>query len=205
MDFRKLEYFVTVADEGSITAAAGRLHMSQPPLSTQLKLLEEELGVRLFERGSRSIRLTDAGKMLYQRARGILDMAADAEREVKDFGDGLQGSLRLGVISSAGSGRFYANIRSFKARYPRVLFEIREGNTYALLELLRQGQIEAALLRTPFVTEGMKCRYLEREAMMAVGAREYFDGILLPGQAAEAGRAEAVRQEDREEAVRHKL
>lgn len=199
MDFRKLEYFVTVADEGSITAAAGRLHMSQPPLSTQLKLLEEELGVRLFERGSRSIRLTDAGKMLYQRARGILDMAADAEREVKDFGDGLQGSLRLGVISSAGSGRFYANIRSFKARYPRVLFEIREGNTYALLELLRQGQIEAALLRTPFVTEGMKCRYLEREAMMAVGAREYFDGILLPGQAAEAGRAEAVRQEDREE------
>ena len=202
MDFRKLEYFVTVADEGSITAAAGRLHMSQPPLSTQLKLLEEELGVRLFERGSRSIRLTDAGKMLYQRARGILDMAADAEREVKDFGDGLQGSLRLGVISSAGSGRFYANIRSFKARYPRVLFEIREGNTYALLELLRQGQIEAALLRTPFVTEGMKCRYLEREAMMAVGAREYFDGILLPGQAAEAGRAEAVRQEDREEAVR---
>ena len=200
MDFRKLEYFVTVADEGSITAAAGRLHMSQPPLSTQLKLLEEELGVRLFERGSRSIRLTDAGKMLYQRARGILDMAADAEREVKDFGDGLQGSLRLGVISSAGSGRFYANIRSFKARYPRVLFEIREGNTYALLELLRQGQIEAALLRTPFVTEGMKCRYLEREAMMAVGAREYFDGILPPGQAAEAGRAEAVRQEDWEEA-----
>ncbi len=177
MDLRKLEYFVSVADEGNITAAAGKLHMSQPPLSTQLRLLEEELGVKLFERGSRSIRLTDAGTILYHRARGILDMTEDTVREVKDFGDGLGGSLRLGVISSAGSEQFYRNIQTFKERYPRVLFEIREGNTYVLLELLRQGQIEAALLRTPFATEGMQCRYLEREAMMAVGAEEYFAGI----------------------------
>ena len=74
MDIRKLQYFTAIVDEGSITGAAKRLHMSQPPLSTQMKLLEEELGVILFDRGSRNIQLTDAGKLLYNRAHAILEL-----------------------------------------------------------------------------------------------------------------------------------
>lgn len=69
MDLKQLDYFTAIVDEGSISAAAKKLHISQPPLSTQMKSLERELGAVLFERGLRSITLTDAGKLMYQRAK----------------------------------------------------------------------------------------------------------------------------------------
>ena len=78
MDLKQLKYFVTVAEEGTISAAAKKLFMSQPPLSTQMKLLEQELGCPLFERGQKHIRLTDTGKLLYDRAQNILKMEAKA-------------------------------------------------------------------------------------------------------------------------------
>ena len=81
MNFKQLEYFVAVADAGSISSAARSLHISQPPLSTQMHLLEEELGQSLFERGSRSIKLTDAGRFFYERAQSILDMAEGTRKE----------------------------------------------------------------------------------------------------------------------------
>ena len=71
MDLKQLKYFVTVAEEGTISAAAKKLFMSQPPLSIQMKLLEQELGCPLFERGQKHIRLTDTGKLLYDRAQNI--------------------------------------------------------------------------------------------------------------------------------------
>ena len=177
MDIRQLQYFVRIADEGSITGAARSLHMSQPPLSMQMKLLEEELGVTLFDRGSRTIRLTDAGKLLYNRAQGILELSGATVRELKDFGNGLAGTLRLGLISSAGTGEIGRRMRRFSKKYPEVRYEISEGNTYELLEMLRQGRIEVALARTPFPTEGLSCVYLEAEPMMAVGEASYFDGL----------------------------
>lgn len=77
MDLKQLKYFVTVAEEGTISAAAKKLFMSQPPLSIQMKLLEQELGCPLFERGQKHIRLTDTGKLLYDRAQNILKMEAE--------------------------------------------------------------------------------------------------------------------------------
>ena len=120
MDIRKLQYFTAIVDEGSITGAAKRLHMSQPPLSTQMKLLEEELGVILFDRGSRNIQLTDAGKLLYNRAHAILELSEAAVQELKDFGNGLSGTLRLGMISSAATGTVCGWMKEFAEKYPAV-------------------------------------------------------------------------------------
>lgn len=75
MDLKQLQSFVTIAQEGSISAAAKKLHISQPPLSQQLKALERELGVVLLERGPRHVQLTDAGQLLYERALGMLELA----------------------------------------------------------------------------------------------------------------------------------
>ena len=95
MDLKQLSYFTAIVDEGSISAAAKKLHISQPPLSNQMKSLEAELGVVLFERGLRSITLTDAGKLMYERANTILDMASAAKMEIDSLGNGLRGTLRI--------------------------------------------------------------------------------------------------------------
>ncbi len=176
MDIRRLQYFVAVVEAGSITGAAKKLHMSQPPLSTQMKLLEEELDVILFDRGSRNIQLTDAGRILYNRAVGILEMSEAAVQELKEFGNGVQGALRLGMISSAGTADICERIKRFAERYPKVTFEICEGNTLQLLEQLRQGRIETTLVRTPFSADGLEYRIIQEEPMMAVGAEKYFAG-----------------------------
>ncbi len=82
MDFKQLEYFKAIVEEGTISAAARRLHMSQPPLSYQMKMLEEELQVQLFLRGTKRITLTEAGKVLYERAGSLLTMTDITKREV---------------------------------------------------------------------------------------------------------------------------
>ena len=179
MEIKQLEYFQAVVEEGSISAAARRLHLTQPPLSLQMRLLEEELGVRLLERGPRRVSLTDAGKLLYKRAASILEMTSSTVRELDDFARGLSGVLRLGTVSTSGPALLYQRIPVFHAAYPKVRFEIQEGNTFELLELLAAGIIETAVVRTPFQEEGLGIRYLEEEPMAAVG---------LPGLLPDAGR-----------------
>ncbi len=83
MDLKQLRYFTTVAEEGTISAAAKKLFMSQPPLSTQMKLLEQELGCSLFERGQKHIRLTETGRLLYDRAQTLLRMEASMRQDVE--------------------------------------------------------------------------------------------------------------------------
>ena len=174
MNFKQLEYFVAVADAGSISSAARSLHISQPPLSTQMHLLEEELGQSLFERGSRSIKLTDAGRFFYERAQSILDMAEGTRKDMEQLGKGLIGALRLGMISSVQTGPVIESIILSRQNHPGVLFRIYEGNTYQLLDKLSTGQIHAALVRTPFPEDGLECRYLVQEPMVAVGQESFF-------------------------------
>ncbi|HAB59653.1 MAG TPA: LysR family transcriptional regulator, partial [Lachnospiraceae bacterium] len=129
MNIKQLQYFLTVAEAGSITAAAKRLHISQPPLSNQMQLLENELGTKLFERGSRKITLTYAGQILYNRAQTIVDLSSAAIREITDLGTGLQGTIHLGTISSCGVVLLDKHIKHFHNQYPDVNFELYEGNT----------------------------------------------------------------------------
>ena len=85
MDLKQLKYFVTVAEQGTISAAAKKLYMSQPPLSTQMKLIEQELGCQLFERGQKHIRLTESGKLLYERAQTMIKMESVMRQELAAF------------------------------------------------------------------------------------------------------------------------
>ena len=177
MDLKQLHYFVTVVEEGSISAAARRLYLSQPPLSAQIHCLEVELGCQLFERGPRKIRLSQAGRMLYDRATAILEMAQLTRRELMAYQQGSSGTLRLGAISSVASTLLSGWLQTFHQVYPRICFEIFEGNTYQLLDQLQDGRLDLALIRTPFSARGFQCTYLLREPMMAVGKPS-----LLPGE-----------------------
>ena len=100
MDLKQLRYFMAIVEERQITAAARRLHMAQPPLSNQMKMLEDEIGLKLFQRGPHHIELTEAGELLAARAAQLLDMAAMTKRELKDFRQGLCGTLAIGTVSS---------------------------------------------------------------------------------------------------------
>lgn len=176
MDIKQLKYFLTIAEEGQITSAAKKLNMSQPPLSQQLKLLEEELGVKLVERGSRHLQLTETGKLLMNRSRQILELTNSVIKEVKDFSEGLQGTLSIGTVSSSGSTLLNERVSEFHKKYNRIKFEIYEGNTFTLIDLLNKGIIEAGIVRTPFNALNLECKYVKVEPMIAAIPKEYYSG-----------------------------
>lgn len=174
---RQLYYFTVIAENESFTAAAKKLGLSQPPLSKQIMLLEEELGVRLFKRGSRKTELTEAGAYLYSRAKDILSIMENVTEELKHFPSSAKGVLRLGTISSSGNFLIHDFLKSFCAAHPHVRFEITEGNTYELLEKMKNGTVECAIVRTPFNTEGFECIFGPKEPFMAVGEPSFFTGL----------------------------
>ncbi|MHB1653050.1 MAG: LysR family transcriptional regulator [Desulfitobacteriaceae bacterium] len=166
MDIRQLTYFLAIIEEGNITRAAERLHIAQPPLSQQLKLLEDELGVKLVERSTRKMQITDAGQMLRQRAKQMLELMETTIKELKDYNEGLQGTLSIGTISS-GAMLLSKRIHSFHQIYPGINFQIREGGTYEILELLKSRVIEIGIIRTPLNTEAYESICLPNEPMVA--------------------------------------
>ncbi len=180
MDFRQLLYFTAVVNEGTISAAAKKLHMTQPPLSTQIRMLEDEMGCLLFERGSRSIRLTDAGRIMYERASVLLRMSSQLKDELDACSRGSHGTLRLGVISSVSSTLCCQWFRGFHEACPDVRFEVSEANTYQLLETLQNGLLELAIVRTPFPTGDFLSIPLKSEQVFAVGHRKFFEELSAP-------------------------
>lgn len=173
MDIKQLRYFLTIAEEGQITAAAKKLQMAQPPLSQQLKLLEDELGVKLAERGPRSIQLTDAGVMLQRRAQQIVALADSTSREIRDIAKGLSGTLQVGTVSSSGAALLTDRLIEFHQTYEGVKFEIHEGNTFHIIDLLESGVIEIGIVRTPFHTGGLNWITMKQEPMIAVMAPRF--------------------------------
>lgn len=175
MDIRQLTYFMVIAEEGQITAAARRLHMAQPPLSQQMKALEEELGVQLLQREPRSVTLTDAGEILYRRARQILTLTDSTRREIADFKNGLRGT-----VSSSGSVILRPALRQFHASHRGIRFEIYDGNTFRVLDMLGKGLIEIGIVRTPFKQDAFDCTLLPEEPMVLAYADTLADPS--PGQ-----------------------
>ena len=182
MDIRQLLYFTTIAEEGSISAAAKKLHLSQPPLSYQMKLLEEELHLPLIERSARGIALTEAGRVLYKRAQGILELSELTRKEMLAMASGFTGTLHLGTVSSSGASLLGWRIPAFHQKYPQIGFAIHEGNTFELMEMLESGLIELAIVRTPFHNDQLNCLYLSPEPMIAAGAASFFPAGMPSGQ-----------------------
>lgn len=156
MDLRSLNYFSVVAEELNFTRAAERLNMSQPPLSNQIKGLEEELGVQLFIRGSRNLQLTEAGKLLYRRAEQLLDLAERTREEVGALSMGLSGTICVGSV--AGRAPFLAAewLAGFREEYPLVRFEIVNGSSDDITDQILRGMIEVGVIAAPYDNEHLE-------------------------------------------------
>lgn len=177
MDIKTLQYFIAVVESTSITKAAKVLHISQPPLSQQIKQLERELGTQLLERGPRYVTLTSAGETLYRRAKNIVAFTEDTCREIQNIGCGNSGHIRIGIISSF-DPKLLSNILSqFYSNYPGVRFDFYERNTYDLLDSLENNLIELAFVRTPFVNDAYQKILLSEDPMSAVGAKQFFENL----------------------------
>ena len=168
MNLKQLEYFVAIAEEGQITAAARRLHISQPPLSYELAQLERKLGTQLVRRGPRGVTLTEAGRLLHERAARILAMATATAREVSSVGKGLTGTLCLAICDSAAGLAPGARLAQLAERAPDVTVEVRCGSVPKVLELVAGGIAEVGVVRTPFSSQGLRCRYAPAEPLVAV-------------------------------------
>ncbi|MBB6634335.1 LysR family transcriptional regulator [Cohnella thailandensis] len=177
MDLRQLRYFLAVAEQGQVTRAAKALNMEQPPLSRQLKLIEEELGVLLFDRSGRSFTLTAAGQLLKKRAEALLGQFDEALSEVKQLEEGLVGTLAIGSVVSCIS-LLPSRIREFGRRYPRVTYKIQEGDHFLLGHYLDTRQIELILSRLPFEAgldeERYSIKQLPSDPFVAILPRSWF-------------------------------
>lgn len=149
MDLKSLRYFLAIADEGSISAAAESLNLSQPNISRQMTLLEKELGAKLFERGSRRIVLTEEGMLLRRRAVEILQLADTAVTEIGSAGKDVIGTVRIGCGETDAMRVVARAIRRFSETHPMVRFELHSGNAEDVSDLLERGLVDFGLLIEP--------------------------------------------------------
>ena len=150
MDIKDLKYFVVVAEELNITKASKILMMSQPPLSTQMKELEEELGTTLFIRGKKQLTLTESGKLLYIKAKDILSLVDKAKNEILDINLGLSGTISIGLVGGVAPDIVANWIVEFKKQYPLIHFRVIDGNSDDLIEKMRGGLISLAVVEEPY-------------------------------------------------------
>jgi DNA-binding transcriptional LysR family regulator len=167
MNFQRLRYFVVVAEELNFSRAAERLHMAQPPLSYQIKRLEEELGAQLFHRTKRSVRLTDAGRLLLVEARGLLVHAEQTASVVHRVGQGEVGRLSVGFVPSAANQILPPLLRTFGERFPSVELLLREVDPDRLLGSLGDGRVDVGFLYLPFEADSLDSRPVSREPFVA--------------------------------------
>jgi DNA-binding transcriptional LysR family regulator len=166
VELRQLRYFVAVAEERHFGRAAKRLRLSQPPLSAQIKGLEEELGVKLLRRSTRQVALTDAGRTFLERAEGILEAVEEAKEAAKGADEGVRGRLEIGFISSATLGLLPPAIRLFRERFGGVEIELRELTSAQQIDALYAGEIRVGLVRLPLRAPGLRFEPLQEESFL---------------------------------------
>ena len=173
MELRTLRYFVTVAEELNITRAAGLLNISQPPLSQQLKNLEEELDTVLFGRGKRRRELTEAGKMRYQRAKDILSLSEKTEAEIRSLKAGMTGTVSIGLVEGMAPDIAAEWFSGVLKEHPRVRFRILDGNSDDLIEKMRGGLIGLAVITAPYDQQLLNSFQVGQERMAALMRRDH--------------------------------
>jgi DNA-binding transcriptional LysR family regulator len=166
-ELRLLRSFVTIADEGSLTRAAARLHIAQQSLSQQIRTLEAQLGVTLFVRSSRGVALTDVGAVLLREARPVLARADRAVEAVRRAARGEQGELRVGFLSTVANYLMPPVVRAFRERHPDVALHTEDLTIAALVAGLRDGTLDAGLSRPPLVDD-LATEVVLREPVAAV-------------------------------------
>ena len=167
MTLTELKYIVAVAREKHFGKAAEACFVSQPTLSVAVKKLEEELDVKLFERSSGEVTVTPLGEEIVRQAQSVLEQAAEIKEIAKRGKDPLGGPLKLGVIYTIGPYLLPELVRQNIARTPQMPLMLQENFTVRLLEMLRTGEIDAAILAEPFPDTGLATAPLYDEPFMA--------------------------------------
>jgi DNA-binding transcriptional LysR family regulator len=170
LDLRLLQYFLAVADVEHVGRAAEQLHISQSPLSRQVRALEQQLGLELFRRERRRIRLTEAGRWLQAEARVLLDQAARLEVDSQRLARGEIGRISVGFVRSAMWSRVLpAALRRFGREHPEVRLELRNLGSDAQLAALRRGELDLALVHAgPRLPELLVEPLLEEPYLLAL-------------------------------------
>lgn len=147
MEFRQLSYFVAIVEAGSISAASRQVHVAQPALTRQIKLLEEDLATRLFDRHARGMQLTLAGRALYEESIALLDARAQIKARLAALGSGLTGKLSLGItVAHLWVPQVADLLGTYRQRYPKVAFEVFPLLSGPQLDRLREDKLDAGIL-----------------------------------------------------------
>jgi DNA-binding transcriptional LysR family regulator len=164
VDLRRLRYFVTVAEERNFTRAAERLHVAQPALSRQVRLLEEELGVELMHRTTHVFELTEAGRYLFEHAPALLDTADALEHAMRGFGAGDLGQVIVAYGTSAGYETAPRLLAAIAERLPELEVRTRVMSSGDIVAGLGDGSIDVGLVRCPEPLPGLESRLLRLES-----------------------------------------
>lgn len=173
MELRHLRYFVALAEELHFRRAAERLHISQPPLSQQIRALEVELGAELLKRNRRKVELTPAGQVFLGEARTVLAAADRAVAQVRRVARGEAGELSIGFVGSAMYGRLPEALREFRRARPELVLSLRELSTAAQLEALAAGTIDVGVCRPAHTEAGLRMEIVHREPVLAALPQEH--------------------------------
>jgi LysR family transcriptional regulator, hydrogen peroxide-inducible genes activator len=166
MNLRDLRYLVTLADLRHFGRAAEACHVSQPTLSTQIRKLEEELGVSLVERAPRQVMLTPVGRDIAERARRVLAEVEQMRETARRTADPEAGTVRLGIFPTLGPYLLPHVVPGIRARFPRLELLLVEEKTEALLGMLRDGRLDAAVLALPLHEDWIESEFLFEEPFM---------------------------------------
>ncbi|MBP1992184.1 LysR substrate-binding domain-containing protein [Paenibacillus eucommiae] len=168
MDLRKIHYFIAVAEELHFNRAAEKLNMTQPPLSQQIQALEEELGVKLFERNKRTVRLTAAGSVFWEEAQLILSQLERSIKITQMAGQGIVGHIIIGFVDSAADGIMVDMLSLFRERFPNIQLTLREMTSAQQWQALHDGTIHIGFLRFIEPAKHIDFRALAKESLVAV-------------------------------------
>ncbi|MEE2040636.1 LysR substrate-binding domain-containing protein [Nocardiopsis sp. CT-R113] len=172
MELRHLRYFTVLAEELHFGRAAARLHMAQPPLSQRIRDLERELGVRLFDRGRNQVRLTEAGALLLEHARPVLESTESALEAMRRIRPGESGILRAGIPPDTMPVTLRTLVAELSANAPDVLVDLHELTTDEQLRALREGDLDVGVVRHPSDTTGLESGPVAHRPL----------GVLLPAE-----------------------
>ncbi|BCS53204.1 LysR family transcriptional regulator [Geobacter sp. SVR] len=172
MDLRQLRFFLEVADSGSFTGAAEKLHIAQPALSIAIKKLEEDLDVVLFNRRDRKITLTAEGEVLARHAREIRQGVAKARQEIDDLRGLFKGEVRVGLTPMLSSFFFPGIISAFKRRYPALHLSVHGDSAWNIQRRIESGEIDMGVVAGA-VPEGLDSHHMVREEVVACVHRSH--------------------------------
>lgn len=167
MELRHLRYFIAVARERNFSRAAGQLHIAQPPLSRQIKQLEDELGVELFDRATRPLRLTPAGQFFHTQAEQAIERLAEATESARRIARGRRAWLGIGFVPSALYGALPEVIRRFRQAQPEVEVGLSELTTLQQIEALKAGRIDVGFGRLAFDDAAIVGTVVDEEPLVA--------------------------------------